>query len=117
MGKPLIKQQGIRSELARIAVEIEAARFLIYHAASLQDKGLRNRKEAAMAKFYATDLAKRVTKHVLHLYGIDGFSKRHQAAVFFCDTPVFTIADGTSEIQLENIAREMGLLQSGEMGA
>ena len=117
MGKPLASQQGIRSEIARLAVEVEAARFLVYHAAWMLDKGLRNRKETAMAKFYATEVAKRITKQTLRLYGIDGFSKKHQAAIFFSDTPVFTIADGTSEIQLENISRELGLLQSGGMGS
>jgi alkylation response protein AidB-like acyl-CoA dehydrogenase len=116
MGKPLIRQQGLRSALARMAVEIEAGRYLVYGAASMMDMGVRHRKEAAMAKYYNTDLAKRVTREILRLYGVDGFSKTHQAAVFFADTPVFTIADGTSEIQLENIAREMGLLRSGEMG-
>ena len=115
-GTPLIRQQGLRSALARMAVEIEAGRYLVYGAASMMDMGVRHRKEAAMAKFYNTDLAKRVTREILRLYGVDGFSKTHQAAVFFADTPVFTIADGTSEIQLENIAREMGLLRSGEMG-
>ena len=117
MGKPLASQQGIRSEIARLAVEVEAARFLVYHAAWMLDKGLRNRKETAMAKFYATEVAKRITKQTLRLYGIDGFSTKHQAAIFFSDTPVFTIADGTSEIQLENISRELGLLQSGGMGS
>ena len=116
MGKPLARQQSIRSALARMAVEIEAGRYLVYAAAWRLDKGLRNRKEAAMAKFYATDLAKRVTREMLRLYGIEGFSKMHQAAISFSDTPVFTIADGTSEIQLENIARELGLSKSGEMG-
>jgi alkylation response protein AidB-like acyl-CoA dehydrogenase len=100
-----------------MAVEIEAARFLVYRAAWMQDKGLRNRKEAAMAKYYATEMAKRTTKETLRLHGLDGFSTKHQAAIFFTDTPVFSIADGTSEIQLENISRELGLLQSGEMGA
>jgi alkylation response protein AidB-like acyl-CoA dehydrogenase len=117
MGKPLASQQGIRSELSRMAVDVEAARFLVYRAAWMLDKGLRNRKEAAMAKFYATEVAKCVTKQTLRLYGIEGFSRKHQAAIFFSDTPVFTIADGTSEIQLENIARELGLLQSGGMGS
>lgn len=116
MGKPLIRQQGVRSALARIAVDIEAGRYLIYGAASMMDMGVRHRKEAAMAKFYGTELAKRVARETLRLYGIDGFTRTHQAAVFFADSPVFTIADGTSEIQLENIAREMGLLKSGEMG-
>lgn len=115
-GKPLMKQQGIRSALARMAVEVEAGRHLVYGAACMLDRGVRHRKEAAMAKFYLTDLAKRVTRETLRLYGVDGFSRTHQAAVFFADSPVFTIADGTSEIQLENIAREMGLLKSGEMG-
>jgi alkylation response protein AidB-like acyl-CoA dehydrogenase len=116
MGKPLIKQQGIRSSFAKMATEIEAARNLVYRAAWMQDRGLRNRKEAAMAKFYATEMAKHLTKETLRLHGMDGFFTRHQAAIFFSDTPVFTIADGTSEIQLENISRELGLLKSGEMG-
>ncbi len=116
MGKSLIRQQGVRSVLARMAVEIEAGRYLVYGAASMMDMGARHRKEAAMAKFYNTDLAKRTSREILRLYGVDGFSRIHQAAVFFADTPVFTIADGTSEIQLENVAREMGLLRSGEMG-
>jgi len=116
-GKPLSSQQGVRSALARMAVDIEAGRYLVYGAASKMDMGIRHRIEASMAKLYATDLAKRVTKETLRLYGIDGFSRTHQAAVFFADTPVFTLADGTSEIQLENIARELGLLKSGEMGA
>jgi alkylation response protein AidB-like acyl-CoA dehydrogenase len=116
MGKPLHKQQGIRSELSKMAVEVEAARLLVYRAAWMYDRGLRNRKETAMAKYYATEIAKRITKEVLRLHGLDGFTKNHPAAIFFSDTPVFTIADGTSEIQLENISRELGLLQSGGMG-
>lgn len=117
MGRPLAGQQAIRSELARMAVNVEAARFLVYHAAWMLDKGLRNRKEAAMAKLYATEVAKGIARETLRLYGIEGFSRTCQAALFFSDTPVFTIADGTSEIQLENIARELGLLQPGAMGA
>ncbi len=116
MGKPLYKQQGIRSELSKMTVEVEAARLLVYRAAWMYDRGVRNRKETAMAKYYATEIAKRITKEVLRLHGLDGFTKYHPAAIFFSDTPVFTIADGTSEIQLENISRELGLLQSGEMG-
>jgi alkylation response protein AidB-like acyl-CoA dehydrogenase len=100
-----------------MAVEVEAARFLVYRAAWMYDRGLRNRKETAMAKYYATEMAKRITKEVLRLHGLDGFSKKHQAAIFFSDTPVFSIADGTSEIQLENISRELGLLESGGMGS
>jgi alkylation response protein AidB-like acyl-CoA dehydrogenase len=116
MGKPLYKQQGIRSELSKMAVEVEAARLLVYRAAWMYDRGLRNRKETAMAKYYTTEMAKRITREVLRLHGLDGFIKKHQAAIFFADTPVFTIADGTSEIQLENISRELGLLESGGMG-
>ena len=117
MGKPLTKQQGIRSELANMAVDVEAARLLVYRAAWMYDRGLRNRKETAMAKYYATEMAKRITKEVLRLHGLDGFIRKHQAAIFFSDAPVFTIADGTSEIQLENISRELGLLESGGMGS
>jgi alkylation response protein AidB-like acyl-CoA dehydrogenase len=117
MGKPLHKQQGIRSELSKMAIDVEAARLLVYRAAWMYDRGLRNRKETAMAKYYATEMAKRITKEVLRLHGLDGFTKKHQAAIFFADTPVFTIADGTSEIQLENISRELGLLESGGMGS
>jgi alkylation response protein AidB-like acyl-CoA dehydrogenase len=116
MGKPLLKQQGIRSGFAKMATEIEATRWLVYRAAWMQDRGQRNRKEAAMAKFYATEAAKRITKETLRVHGLEAFSTKHQAAIFFSDTPVFTIADGTSEIQLENISRELGFLRSGEMG-
>ena len=115
-GKILSENQGIRSVLANMAVEIESAGLLVYQAAVMQDRQVRNRKEAAMAKYYATNIAKRVSKETLRIHGIDGFSHSHQAAIFFCDTPVFTIADGTSEIQLENIAKELKLLKSGQMG-
>ena len=82
----------------------------------MQDKGMRNRKESAMAKYYATETAKHISKETLRIFGTEGFSTKHQSAVFFTDTPVFTVADGTSEIQKENIARELGYLKSGEMG-
>ena len=115
-GKPLIKNQGIRTEFARMATEIEAARLLVYRAAWMQDMGVRNRKESAMAKYYATDTAKHISRETLRIFGADGFFTKHQSAIFFADTPVFTVADGTSEIQKENIARELGYLKSGEMG-
>ena len=116
-GYAMATRQGVRTKLAKMAVDIDCCRYLVYRAAWGMDKGLRNRKEAAMAKYYATDLAKRVTKEILPLYGIEGFSNMHPAAIFFRDTPVFTIADGTSEIQLENISRELGMLKSGQMGS
>ena len=107
--KPLIKNQGIRTELARMATEIEASRLLVYRAAWMQDMGMRNRKESAMAKYYATDAAKHISRETLRMFGTDGFFTKHQAAIFFSDTPVFTVADGTSEIQKNLIARYMGL--------
>ena len=115
-GKVLSRHQGVRSELANMAVEIESTGLLVYQAALMQDKGIRNRKQAAMAKYYATNTAKRVSRETNRIHGIDGFSSAHQSAIFFCDTPVFTIADGTSEIQLENIAKELNLLQPGQIG-
>jgi alkylation response protein AidB-like acyl-CoA dehydrogenase len=115
-GKPLIKNQGIRTELARMATEVEASRLLVYQAAWMQDMGMRNRKESAMAKYYATDVAKHISRETLRMFGKDGFFTKHRSAIFFSDSPVFTVADGTSEIQKENIARELGYLKSGEMG-
>lgn len=115
-GKPLISEQGIRCDFANLATEIEAAGMLIYRAAYLQDKGLRNRKEAAMSKYYSTNLAKKVTKECLRIMGLEAFRRRHRTAVNFTDAPVFTIADGTSEIQLENIAKGLNLLKSGHIG-
>jgi butyryl-CoA dehydrogenase len=115
-GKALIRQQSIRAELAELATEVEAARLMVFRAAWMHDRGVRNRKEVAMSKYYATELAKKVTKAVLRIHGVEGFFTHHQAAIFFADTPVFTIADGTSQIQLENISRELGMLKSGEMG-
>jgi alkylation response protein AidB-like acyl-CoA dehydrogenase len=115
-GKAIIKNQWIRTEFARMATEIEMSRLLVYQAAWMQDKGIRNRKEAAMAKYYSTEIAKRISRETLRIFGTEGFSTSHQSAIFFSDTPVFTVADGTSEIQKENIARELGYLKSGEMG-
>ena len=69
--------------LANMAVEIESTGLLVYQAAMMQDRQVRNRKEAAMAKYYATNIAKRISKETLRIHGIDGFSHNHQAAIFF----------------------------------
>ena len=107
---------GLSSDLC-VATEIEISRLLVYQAAWMQDKGIRNRKESAMAKYYCTETAKSISRETLRIFGTDAFNMTHQSAIFFRDTPVFTVADGTSEIQKENIARELGYLKSGEMGS
>ncbi len=114
--RPLIDQQGIRCEISDLATEIEAAGLLIYRAATLQDRKQNNRKEAAMAKYYATNLAKKVTKETMRMLGPEGYYKNGLAATFFLDSPVFTIADGTSEIQKENIAKGLKLAKPGQLG-
>ena len=111
-GKMLSRHQGVRSELANMAVEIESTGLLVYQAALMQDKGIRNRKQAAMAKYYATNTAKRVSRETNRIQGRDGFSNAHQSAIFFCDTPIFTIADGICGLPADSEGLEFGFTYS-----
>ncbi len=108
-GKPIGKFQSISFKLADMATEIEASRFLVYRAAWLYDKGSKCRKEASMAKLFATEMVQRVTGEAVQIHGGYGYMMEYPVQRYFRDAKVGTLHEGTSEIQRTIIAREIGL--------
>ncbi len=107
--RPIGKFQAIKFKLADMAMEIEAARLLVYQAAALWEQGKDFTKWASMAKLYASETAVRVTGEALQIYGGYGFLMDYPVQRFFRDAKVGTLHEGTSEVQRLIIAREIGL--------
>ena len=108
-GQPIAKFQAIKFKLARMAMEVETARTMVWRAAWLFDQGGPCMKEAAMAKLFASEVAQHVTWEALQIHGGYGYITEFPAERFFRDARLMTITEGTSEIQLTLIARELGL--------
>ena len=89
------------------ALQIEAARHLVYHAARLKDLGLPFTGEAAMAKLYASEAAMRVTYDAIQVYGGMGYSREYPVERMWRDAKLCVIGEGTSEIQRLVIARNI----------
>ncbi len=106
-GVPIAQHQAIQFLLADMAKDIEAARLLIYKAAWLADQGLRNSKEAAMAKAFASDVAMRVTTDAVQIYGGMGYTKWHPVEKLMRDAKVIQIYEGTAQIMRLIVARQM----------
>jgi len=106
-GKVIGKFQLIQEMLADMAIEIEAARFLTYHSFFLMDQGKTPVKEASMAKAFATEAGVRITSKAIQIHGAYGLSEEFQVERFFRDARIYTIPDGTTEIQKLVIGREM----------
>jgi butyryl-CoA dehydrogenase/short/branched chain acyl-CoA dehydrogenase len=104
-GQPISKFQAVQFQIAELATELEAARLLTYNAARLKDAGLSFVKEAAMAKYYASQVAERVTSQVVEIFGGYGFTKDYPAEKYFRDSKIGKIYEGTSFIQLQTIAK------------
>ena len=104
-GHKIAEFQAVRHRLARAAIDIEAARLLTYNAARLHDAGQSFVREAAMAKWFASDAAERVASECLELYGGVGFTKECPAEKFLRDAKIGKIYEGTSFVQLDTIAR------------
>ncbi len=100
--------QGIQWEIAKLAVDIEAARLLTYRAASYADQG-RFTKEwvpyLSMAKYHATELAVRASNVALQLLGAAGYMKDHPMELYYRDAKQLTIVEGTSQVQLGLIGK------------
>jgi alkylation response protein AidB-like acyl-CoA dehydrogenase len=96
-------------KLARMAMEIEASRWMIYHAAWLFDNGRPHLREAAMAKLFASEAAIHTTVEALQINGGYGLMEDSIAQRYFRDARLGTVTEGTSEIQLRVIAREIGV--------
>lgn len=103
-GRPIGSFQAIRFKLAQMAAEIEAARQLTYYAADLMDKRVRCDKEASMAKWFATEMAERVTSEALQIHGGYGYTTDLPIERYWRDARLTKIFEGTSEIQLRIIS-------------
>jgi alkylation response protein AidB-like acyl-CoA dehydrogenase len=108
-GRRVAEFQGVQFQLARAATELAAARLLVVDAARRAEAGLPHVKQAAMAKLYAAEVAQRVSSLAVDLHGGNGYSKGHPAERFYRDAKVGSIYEGTSNMQLVTIARELGL--------
>ena len=106
-GEPLAAKQALRHRLADMATEIEAARHLVYHAASLYTAGRDCVTEVSMAKLFATEVANRVAYQAVQLHGGYGYMSEFPVERFFRDVRLWTIASGTSEIMREIVAKRL----------
>src|SRR5690349_11420648 len=106
-GKALAEFQGIQFQLAQARTETEAARLMVYNAARLKDAGGDIALEGAMAKLFASQVAERVTSISLELFGGYGYTKDYPAEKFYRDAKIGSIYEGTSNMQLQTIAKAM----------
>jgi len=104
-GKPVAEFQGVQFQLAQMATELDAARLLVYNTARLKDSGQPFLREAAMAKLFSSQVADRITSQCLELFGGYGYSKEYPAEKYYRDAKIGTIYEGTSNMQLQTIAK------------
>ena len=104
-GKPIAEFQAIQFQLARLATDVEAARLMTYNAARLKDAGLPFLKEAAMAKYFCSQVAERVASEAIEVYGGYGFTKDYPVEKYLRDSKIGKIYEGTSFMQLQTIAK------------
>jgi alkylation response protein AidB-like acyl-CoA dehydrogenase len=103
--RPIAEFQGVQFQYARVATEIEAARLMVYNAARLKDAGLPFVKEAAMAKLFASEVAERSASLAVEFLGGVGFTKDYPVEKFYRDAKIGKIYEGTSNMQLQTIAK------------
>jgi alkylation response protein AidB-like acyl-CoA dehydrogenase len=106
-GRPLADFQAIQFQLAQAATELEAARLMVYNAARLKDAGLDIAKEGAMAKLFSSQVCERVTSLCVELFGGYGYTKDYPVEKFYRDAKIGTIYEGTSNMQLQTIAKQL----------
>src|SRR5947207_15017766 len=106
-GKPIREFQAIQFKLANMAMQIDAARLLMYRAAALKDQGKKTTKESSMAKLYASEIGVRVCEEAIQIHGGYGYAKDCPAERYWRNSKLCTIGEGTSEIQRIIIAREI----------
>ena len=104
-GKSINEFQGVQFQLAEMATELEAARLMVYNAARMKDAGQNFVKEAAMAKLYSSRAAERITSKAIELYGGYGYVKDYPVEKFWRDSKIGAIYEGTSNMQLQTIAK------------
>jgi len=106
-GKPIGGFQAVQFQLAQAATELEAARLMVYNAARLETAGEPYTTQAAMAKLFASQVAERVTSLAVELFGGYGYTKEYPVEKFYRDAKIGTIYEGTSNMQLNTIAKQI----------
>ena len=106
-GKPVSDFQGVQFQLAQARVDVEAARLMVYNAARTKDCGGDIAMEGAMAKLKSSQVADRVTSLCVELFGGYGYTKDFPVEKFYRDAKIGTIYEGTSNMQLQTIAKQM----------
>ncbi|MDQ6887190.1 MAG: acyl-CoA dehydrogenase [Gemmatimonadota bacterium] len=104
-GKAIADFQAVQFQLAQAATELEAARLMVYNAARLKDAGRPFTREAAMAKLFSSQIAERVTSLCVELFGGYGYTTDFPVEKFYRDAKIGTIYEGTSNMQLQTIAK------------
>ena len=106
-GKAIGEFQAVQFNLAEMATDIEATRLMVYNCARLKDNGLAFLKEAAMCKYFASQVAERVASHAVEVFGGYGFVKDYPVEKYYRDAKIGKIYEGTSNMQLATIAKLM----------
>ena len=106
-GKPIAEFQAVQHQLARAAVDLEAAKLTVYNAARLRDAGKPFLQEAAICKVFSSEVAERVSSLAVNLFGGNGFVKEYPVEKLFRDSKIGQIYEGTSNLQLQTIAKQL----------
>lgn len=106
-GKTIGEFQGVQFQLAKMATELEAARLLVYNAARMRDTGLPFVTEAAMAKYYSSEVAEKIASKAIEVFGGVGITKDYPVEKLYRDAKIGRIYEGTSNIQLITIAKKL----------
>ena len=106
-GKPIAEFQAVQFALAEMATQMEAARLMVYNAARLKDAGQSYVREAAMTKYFASQVAESVASQCVEIFGGNGFVRDYPAEKYFRDSKVGKIYEGTSNMQLATIAKQV----------
>jgi alkylation response protein AidB-like acyl-CoA dehydrogenase len=104
-GRAIAEFQAVQFQIAQMATEIEAARMLLYNCARMKDTGMNFVKEAAMVKLFCSQVAERVASLCVEIYGGYGFTKDYPVEKYFRDSKIGKIYEGTSNMQLQTIAK------------
>jgi alkylation response protein AidB-like acyl-CoA dehydrogenase len=106
-GRRIADFQGVQFQLAQMRTELEAVRLMVYNSARLKDAGQPFIAEAAMAKLFSSQVAQRIASTAIDLYGGYGFTKEYPVEKLYRDSKIGTIYEGTSNMQLQTIAKLM----------
>ena len=106
-GKAIGEFQAVQHQIARAAVEVEAATLTVYNAARLRDAGKPFLTEAAICKIFSSEVAERVASLAVNLFGGNGFVKEYPVEKFYRDAKIGQIYEGTSNLQLQTIAKQL----------